>query len=95
MKEEDPALDNVQALKDLLNSPKLTKEERNFVLDALVVAVSFDGYISRFERTTLRELFSEAEFKLYEKRLWTLTDSLKYGLLQKAYKLSKLDFEAG
>jgi hypothetical protein len=73
---------------------QLKTEERYFCLDLLCVAAAFDGYISRLEKTKLKEAFGQ-DVTVYEPRMYQLTSHLERGRLYAALELSKLDFQRG
>ena len=73
---------------------KVSKKERNFLLDLFTVAAAFDGKLSNLEEDNLKAAYGN-EYDLYYPRLLLLTEHLKQGRLNAAYALCKLDFEAG
>ena len=73
---------------------KVSKKERNFLLDLFTVAAAFDGKLSNLEEDNLKAAYGN-EYDLYYPRLLMLTEHLKQGRLNAAYALCKLDFEAG
>jgi hypothetical protein len=79
----------------LTSLEKTSPEERNFVLDLLVVAAAFDGRLSTLEAEMLWQVFSNEERAMYEPRLHLLTRYLRDGSLNAALELSSLDFTVG
>jgi hypothetical protein len=73
---------------------KVSEKERNFLLDLFTVSVAFDGKVSRLEQENLKAAYGK-DFDLYYPRLLQLTEHLKAGRLNAAYKLCRLDFVAG
>lgn len=73
---------------------KVTEKERDFLLDLFTVSVAFDGKLSRLEYDNLKAAYGK-DYDLYYPRLVKLTQHLKAGRLNAAYKLCRLDFNAG
>jgi hypothetical protein len=73
---------------------KVTKQERNFLLDVFTVSAAFDGKLSQLESDNLQHAYAE-EYKIYQPRLKRLTNFLKQGKLNAALAECKLDFIAG
>jgi hypothetical protein len=71
----------------------ISEKERNFLLDLLTVAASFDGKISRLESKNIGEAYGDHK-ETYLIRLRELTGHLKYGRLHAAAALCKIDFTA-
>ena len=78
----------LQTLKDV------TESERYFLLDLFTVSVAFDGRVSKLEQENLKAAYGN-DYELYHPRLIKLTEHLKAGRLNAAYKLCRLDFNAG
>jgi hypothetical protein len=72
----------------------ISEKERNFLLDLFTVAAAFDGKISKLEQENLKAAYGK-DYELYYPRLMQLTQYLKAGKLNAAYKLCRLDFVAG
>jgi hypothetical protein len=70
------------------------ESERNFLLDLFTVSVAFDGRVSKLEQENLKAAYGK-DFEIYYPRLQQLTQHLKEGKLNAAYKLCQLDFVAG
>jgi hypothetical protein len=73
---------------------KVNEKERNFLLDLLTVAASFDGKISRLESKNIGDAYGEHK-EVYLNRLRLLTQHLKHGQLHAAADLCKIDFAFG
>jgi hypothetical protein len=73
---------------------KVTKQERNFLLDVFTVSAAFDGKLSQLESDNLQNAYAE-EYKIYQPRLKRLTNFLKQGKLNAALAECKLDFIVG
>jgi hypothetical protein len=69
-------------------------DERNFLLDLFTVSVAFDGKVSTLEQDNLKAAYGK-DYEIYYPRLLQLTQHLKAGRLNAAYKLCRLDFNAG
>ncbi|MEP7255279.1 MAG: hypothetical protein ABI666_05855 [Ferruginibacter sp.] len=89
---EENRYDDWNLFLDTLN--KVSKKEKNFLLDLFTIAAAFDGKLSRLEEDSLKAAYKE-EHDLYYPRLLMLTEHLKHGRLNAAYALCKLDFTAG
>jgi hypothetical protein len=72
----------------------VTEQERNFLLDLFTVSVAFDGKVSTLEQDNLKTAYGK-DYEIYYPRLLQLTQHLKAGRLNAAYKLCQLDFKAG
>lgn len=72
----------------------VTADERNFLLDLFTVSVAFDGKVSTLEQDNLKADYGN-DFEIYYPRLLQLTQHLKAGRLNAAFKLCRLDFVAG
>lgn len=72
----------------------VSEKERNFLLDVVTVAASFDGKFSAEEKCQLRLLYKE-EYDVYAKRISQLIQYLQNGRIDEALQLCKLDFESG
>lgn len=72
----------------------VTADERNFLLDLFTVSVAFDGKVSTLEQDNLKAAYGK-DFEIYYPRLLQLTQHLKAGRLNAAFKLCRLDFVAG
>ena len=72
----------------------VNEKERNFLLDIFTVSVAFDGRVSKLEQENLKAAYGK-DYELYYPRLINLTGHLKAGRLNAAYKLCRLDFNAG
>ncbi len=72
----------------------VTADERNFLLDLFTVSVAFDGKVSTLEQDNLKAAYGK-DFEIYYLRLLQLTQHLKAGRLNAAFKLCRLDFVAG
>jgi hypothetical protein len=73
---------------------KVNEKERNFLLNLLTIAASFDGKISLLESKNIGQAYG-AQSSLYLSRLRELTRNLKMGRLHAAAELCKIDFTAG
>jgi len=65
---------------------KVSKEERDFLLDIFTIAVAFDGKISRLEAKNIGEAYGE-DYAHYLPRLLHLTAHMKAGRLNAAAQL--------
>jgi hypothetical protein len=73
---------------------KVSKRERDFLLDLFTIAASFDGKISKLEANNIKDAYGEY-YDLYLPRLLQLTAHMKAGRLNAAAALCKIDFTAG
>jgi hypothetical protein len=73
---------------------EVNEKERNFLLDLFTVSAAFDGKISALEHDNIKAAYGK-DYELYYPRLLKLSDYIKEGKLNAAYKLCRLDFMAG
>ncbi|MBN8719730.1 MAG: hypothetical protein J0H85_09820 [Sediminibacterium magnilacihabitans] len=73
---------------------RVSKEERNLLLDLFTVAVAFDGKISQVEAKNIKDAYG-ADYELYRPRLLQLTAHMRAGRLNAAAQLCGIDLVAG
>jgi hypothetical protein len=72
----------------------VNENERNFLLDLFTVSAAFDGRISALEKDNLKNAYGK-DYQFYYPRLLKLSQYIREGKLNAAYKLCRLDFVAG
>ncbi|HLX92228.1 MAG TPA: hypothetical protein VKR32_11120 [Puia sp.] len=75
----------------LENLKKVNDMEKNFLLNLFTIAISFDGKISHFEKSAVKEAYGMS-YSVYHPRLTQLIDHLHHGRLHAAAALCHLDF---
>lgn len=89
---EEHQYDDWNKFLETLNT--VNSRERFFLLDLFTVAIAFDGKVSHLEKENLASAYGK-DFELYYPRLIRLTQLLRFGQLNAALTLCKLDFVAG